>query len=182
MYHTFPDFTPISRFAPGEVKQLILEIEMLPNIPPSRPFAVTPAIAAAMTRADCDRKVISIQHNELTNELFDHLWDRADPYPLVVTPIPGQKLLQYPWSPEFFANITGTTECKAQDCETGEIVQTTVGGFYGLFGKNFDRILRLKVSCYFAISLCAFGLNKFSPGLSFIRALPEYPPILPSSS
>jgi lysine-specific demethylase 3 len=184
VYHTLPDFTPISRFAPGEVKQLILEIGMLPNIPPSRPFDVTPAIADAMTRADCDRKVISIQHNELTNELFDHLWARADPYPVVVTPVPGQKLLQYPWSPEFFMNITGTTECKAQDCETGEIVPTTVGGFYSLFGKECDtrQVLRLKVSCYFAISPCAFGLNKFSPGLSLVGALPEYPPIFLSSS
>ena len=69
---------------------------MLPKIPPSRPFVVPPAISAAMTRADRDRKIISIQHNELTNELFDHLWARADPYPLVITPIPGQKLLQHP--------------------------------------------------------------------------------------
>jgi hypothetical protein len=163
VYHTFPDFTPISRFAPGEVKQLILEIELLPNIPPSRPFAATPAIAAAMARADCDRKVISIQHNELTNGLFDHLWARADPYPLVVTPIPGQKLLQYPWTPEFFTKIIGTTACKAQDCETGEIVPTTVGDFYGLFGEECDtrRVLRLKVSSHFAISLCALDSAGF---------------------
>jgi hypothetical protein len=184
VYHTFPDFTPISRFAPGEVKQLILEIGMLPNIPPSRPFTVTPAIAATMTRADCDRKVISIQHNELTNELFDHLWAHADPYPLVITPIPGQKLLQYPWTPEFFTNIIGTTPCKAQDCETGEIVPTTVGDFYGQFGKECDtrRVLRLKVLCYFAISPCAFGLSRFSLGLSFVGALPDHPPIFLSSS
>jgi [histone H3]-dimethyl-L-lysine9 demethylase len=145
VYHTFPDFTPISRFAPSEVKQLILEIGMLPKIPPSRPFSVTPAIAAAMTRANCDRTVISIQHHKLTNELFDHLWARADPYPLVITPIPGQKLLQYPWTPEFFTNIIGTIPCKAQDCETGKIVPTMVGDFYGQFGKECDtrRVLRL---------------------------------------
>jgi lysine-specific demethylase 3 len=135
---------------------------MLPNIPPS-PFVVTPAVAAAMARADCDRMIISIQHDRLTNELFEHLWARADPYPLVVTPIPGRKLLQYAWSPEFFTDIAGTTECKAQDCETGEIVPTTVGAFYGLFGKECDTrpVLRLKVSFYFTISSCAFGLNSF---------------------
>ena len=157
---------------------------MLPNIPPSPPCLVTPAIAAAMKRADCDRKIISIQHNELTNELFDHLWARADPYPLVVTPIPGRKLLQYSWSPEFFTDIAGATDCKAQDCETGEIVPTTVGDFYSLFGKECDtrRVLRLKVLCYFAISPCAFGLSKFSLGLSFVDALPEYPPIFLSFS
>ena len=184
MYHTFPDFTPVSRFAPGEVKQLILEIGMLPKIPPSCPFVVPPAISAAMTRADHDRKIISIQHNELTNELFDHLWARADPYPLVITPIPGQKLLQHPWTPEFFTKIIGTTACKAQDCETGEIVSTTVGKFYGLFGKECDtrQVLRLKVSCYFATLPSAFGLSRFSLGLSFVGALPDHPPIFLSSS
>jgi [histone H3]-dimethyl-L-lysine9 demethylase len=180
----FLDITPISRFAPGEVKQLIFEIKMLPDIPPSRPFTVTPTIAAAMARADCDREVISIQHNELTNELFDHLWAREDPYPLVITPVPGQKLLQYPWTPAFFTNIIGTTPCKAQDCETGKVVSTTVGDFYRLFGTecNTRPVLRLKVSCYFAISPCTFGLSRFSLGLSFIGALPDHPPIfLPSS-
>ena len=145
-YHTFPDFAPISRFAPGEVKQLILDIETtLHNIPPPRPFTVTPSIAAAMQRADSHREIISIPHNELTNDLFVYLWARDDPYPLIVTPIPGQKLLQYPWTPKFFIGITGGTSCNAQDCETGEIVPTTVGNFYSLFGKEYEQVLRLKV-------------------------------------
>ena len=144
--HTLPDFAPISRFAPGEVKQLILDIETaLHNIPPSHPFTVTPSIAAAMRRADSHREIISIPHNELTNDLFVYLWARDDPYPLVVTPIPGQKLLQYPWTPKFFMDITGSTLCYAQDCETGDIVPTTVRDFYSLFGKEYEQVLRLKV-------------------------------------
>ena len=114
-----------------------------------------------MQRADSNREIISIPRNELTNDLLVHLWARDDPYPLVVTPIPGQKLLQYPWTPEFFTNITGRTKCDAQDCETGEIIPTTVGDFYGLFGKESDnrRVLRLKVLCHFTISPFAFGLT-----------------------
>jgi hypothetical protein len=119
LYHTLPDFAPISRFAPGEVKQLILGIETtLHNTPPPHPFTATPSIAAAMRRADSHREIISIPRDELTNDLFVHLWARDDPYPLVVTPIPGQKLLQYPWTPKFFMGITGGTACNAQDCET----------------------------------------------------------------
>jgi [histone H3]-dimethyl-L-lysine9 demethylase len=114
-----------------------------------------------MQRADSNREIISIRHNELTNDLFVHLWARSDPYPLLVTPIPGQKLLQYPWTPEFFTDITGKTPCDAQDCETGEIVRTTVGDFYSLFGKECDnrRVLRLKVLCHFTISPFVFGLT-----------------------
>jgi lysine-specific demethylase 3 len=162
LYHTLPSFAPISRFAPGEVEQLILDIETtLHNIPPSRPFTVTPSIAVAMQRADSNREIISIPRNELTNDLFVHLWARDDPYPLVVTPTPGHKLLQYPWTPEFFTNITGRTGCNAQDCETGDIVPTTVGDFYSLFGKEYDdrQVLRLKVLCHFTISPFAFGLT-----------------------
>jgi [histone H3]-dimethyl-L-lysine9 demethylase len=147
-YHTLPDFAPISRFAPGKVKQLILNIKTtLHNIPPPRPFTVTPLIAAAMRRADSHRETISIPHNELTNDLFVYLWAQDDPYPLVMTPIPRQKLLQYPWTPKFFMDITGRTPCDAQDCETGDIVPTTVGDFYSLFGKEYDnsRVLKLKV-------------------------------------
>jgi hypothetical protein len=133
----------------------------LHNVPPSCPFTVTPSIAAAMQRADSNREIISVSRDELTNDLFDHLWARDDPYPLVVTPSPGQKLLQYPWTPEFFTNITGSTRCEAQDCETGEIIPTTVGDFYSLFGKEYDnkRVLRLKVLCHFMISPFAFGLT-----------------------
>jgi hypothetical protein len=140
LYHTLPDLAPISQFAPGEVEQLILDIEtMLHNIPPSRPFAVTPSIAAAMQRADSNRKTISIPRNELTNDLFVHLWARDDPYPLVVIPTPGQKLLQFPWTPEFFMDVTGKTQCEAQDCETGDIIPTTVSDFYSLFGKEYNN-------------------------------------------
>jgi lysine-specific demethylase 3 len=148
LYHTLPDFAPISRFAPGEVGQLILGIETtLHNTPPPHPFTATPSIAAAMRRADSHREIISIPRDELTNDIFVHLWARDDPYPLVVTPIPGQKLLQYPWTPKFFMGITGGTACNAQDCETGDIVPTTVGDFYSLFGKEYDsrRVLKLKV-------------------------------------
>jgi hypothetical protein len=160
LYHALPDFAPISRFAPGEVEELILDIETtLRNIPPSRPFAVTPSIAAAMQRADSNRDIISIPRHELTNDLFVHLWDRDDPYPLVVTPTPGQKLLQFRWTPEFFTEVTGKTPCDAQDCETGDIVPTTVGDFYSLFGKSDNgQVLRLKVLCHFMISPFAFGL------------------------
>jgi hypothetical protein len=61
-----------------------------------------------------------------------------------ITPIPGQKLLQYPWTPKFFMDITGRTPCDAQDCETGDVVLTTVGS---LFGKEYDKrqVLKLKV-------------------------------------
>ena len=184
LYHTLPDFVPISRFAPGKVKQLILKIDVtLHNIPPSRPFTAAPSIATAMQRADSHREIISIPHNELTNDLFVYLWTRDDPYPLVVTPIPGQKLLQYPWNPQFFIDITGRTVCNAQDCETGDIVPTTVGDFYSLFGKEYDgrRVLKLKV--HFTILPFAFGLTiRFPLGLPLRGALPEWPYILPSSS
>jgi len=128
------------------VEQLILDIKAL-RIPPPHPFTAPRAISAAIQKADSDRKVISIPHNELTNELFVHLWAREDPYPLVVTPVPGQKLLQYPWSPEFFTSLTGKTMCYAQDCETGDIIQMTVGDFYAQFGNKHDgkQILKLKV-------------------------------------
>jgi hypothetical protein len=134
-----------------------------------------------MERADSVREIISIPHNELTNELFDHLWAREDPYPIIVTPIPGQKLLQYPWTPEFFARVTGNTECDAQDCETGDIVRTTVGAFYSLFGKEDDarRVVKLKV---FTVppSHCTLRiwthstLASFALGLPFLKALPDY--------
>ena len=142
---------------------------MLHNIPPSCPFTVTLLIAAAMQRADSNREVISIPHNKLTNDLFIHLWARDVPYPIVVTPIPRWKLLQYPWTPDFFTGITGRTECEAQDCETGDIVPTMVGDFYNLFGKECDnrQILRLKVLCHFMISPFAFGLA--------IHSLQDYP-------
>ena len=140
LYHTLSDFAPISRFAPGEVEQLILDIETtLRNIPPPHPFAVTPSIAAAMQRADSNREIISIPRNELTNDLFVHLWARDDPSPLVVTPTPGQKLLQFPWTPEFFTDVAGKTRCEAQDCETGDIIPTMVGDFYSLFGKEYGN-------------------------------------------
>lgn len=128
------------------MKELILDIKALPT-PPSRPFTVPRAISAAIQKADSDREVISIQHNELTNELFDHLWAREDPYPLVVTPVPGKKLLQYDWSPKFFMDLTGKTKCNAQDCETGDIIPMTVGDFYAQFGNKHDgrRVLKLKV-------------------------------------
>ena len=128
------------------MEQLILDIKALP-IQPSRPFTVPRTISAAIQKADSDREVISIQHNELTNELFVHLWAREDPYPLVVTPVPGQRLLQYPWSPEFFTSLTGKTKCNVQDCETGDIIPMMVGDFYALFGNEHDdtRVLKLKV-------------------------------------
>lgn len=128
------------------MEQLILDIKALP-IPPPRPFTVPREISAAIQKADSDREVISIQHNELTNELFVHLWAREDPYPLVVTPVPGQKLLQYPWSPEFFTDLTGTTMCLVEDCETGDIIPMMVGDFYAQFGNKHDgkRVLKVKV-------------------------------------
>jgi [histone H3]-dimethyl-L-lysine9 demethylase len=147
--HKAQDFAPVSRFCPGEVEQLIIDveadIEALPNI--SRPFAVSPSISAAMKRADSHGEVISIPRNELTNELFVHLWSRDDPYPIVVKPVPGQKLFQYPWTPEFFAKILGTTACNAQDCETGAIIPTSIAEFYGQFGQESDTrtVTRLKV-------------------------------------
>jgi len=128
------------------VEQLILDIKALP-IPPPRPFTVPREISAAIQKADSDREVISIQHNVLTNELFVHLWAREDPYPLVVTPVPGQKLLQYPWSPEFFTDLTGTTMCLVEDCETGDIIPMMLRDFYALFGNKHDgkQVLKLKV-------------------------------------
>jgi len=108
---------------------------------------VSPSISAAMKRADSHGEVISIPRNELTNELFVHLWSRDDPYPIVVKPVPGQKLFQYPWTPEFFAKILGTTACNAQDCETGAIIPTSIAEFYGQFGQESDTrtVTRLKV-------------------------------------
>jgi len=174
---------PTSRFGPDEVEQLILDIKALP-IQPSRPFTVPRTISAAIQKADSDREVISIQHNELTNELFVHLWAREDPYPLVVTPVPGQRLLQYPWSPEFFTSLTGKTKCNVQDCETGDIIPMMVGDFYALFGNEHDdtRVLKLKVLPFWRFTMRIWTHNSFCLGLPFLRALPDHPSILLSSS
>ena len=70
--------------------------------------------------------------------------------PILLQPILSQISTShdsYPWTLEFFMNITCRTACDAQDCETGDIIATTIGDFYGLFGRGYDNrwILRLKV-------------------------------------
>jgi hypothetical protein len=170
---------PTSRFGPDEVEQLILDINALP-IPPPHPFTVPREISFAIQKADSDREVISIQRDELTNELFVHLWAHEDPYPLVVTPVPGQKLLQYPWSLEFFTSLTGRIMCHVKDCETGDIIPMMVGDFYAQFGNKHDgkRVLKLKVLPFGRFTMRTWTHNLFCLGLPFLRALPDYHSIL----
>ena len=58
---------------------------------------------------------------------------------------PNRGNTKYPWTPKFFMEITGSTRCDAQDCETRDIVPTMVRDFYSLFGKEYKQVLRLKV-------------------------------------
>jgi hypothetical protein len=137
------EFTPISRFSPGEVVQLIHTIETIPPIPPSRTFLVSKYIADCVKLADADRQVVTIHRKHVTHELFSYLWSTANPHPLLVR---GHQM-QLEWTPATFIHLMGSKPCKVQNCRTGEIFDSTVGEFFGRCGDESEEreVLRLKV-------------------------------------
>jgi hypothetical protein len=144
--HELQDFSPTSRFHPGEVQQLVSELKAVPFVFSPGPFAVPPSIAAAIHRADTEREVIQIRRKELSNELFAQLFSSDDPYPLLIVPDPGEKIFQYLWDADFFARVFGDTRCEIEDCTTGIKFPSTVGDFFRCFGEYpTEQVLRLKV-------------------------------------
>jgi len=144
--HELQDFSPTSRFHPGEVQQLVSELKAVPFVFSPGPFAVPSLIAAAIHRADTERKVIQIWQKELSNELFAQLFSSDDPYPLLIVPDPGERNFQYPWDADFFARVFSDTRCEIEDCTTGIKFPSTVGDCFCCFGKYpTEQVLRLKV-------------------------------------
>jgi hypothetical protein len=135
-------FIPISRFAHDELVQLIATIETMPIIVPS-PYVMDKRMADAIKLADSERKVIRIRRDDMSNELFDALWSSSNPYPLVVT---GHKM-QHNWSPDLFSKLIGHNKCTVQNCKTKQVVDSTVGEFFGRYGAEREGrdVLRLKV-------------------------------------
>lgn len=145
--HELQDFSPTSRFRPGEVQELLFDLETVPHALAPTPFVMTSSIAEAMSRADANREVIKIRRKELTNELFAHLFSGDDPYPLVIVPDPGEKIFQYPWDAAFFGRVFIDSPCEIEDCATGIKSPSTVGEFFNSFGKDdaTEKVSRLKV-------------------------------------
>jgi len=123
---------------------MIRDIEAIRPLPlPSNPF-VDEQVSTAVRLAELNREAIVIGYDDLTNEVFKSLWSNGRTYPIVV-PNVGKKL-QYPWNPEFFTRILGTAGCQIQNCKTGEVIDSTVGDFFKLYGTlDGDEVWRLKV-------------------------------------
>jgi hypothetical protein len=146
---TKEDFVPVSRFSPGELDDLIQVIESLPEPPTTSQYVQSPKIVTAKAQAISMQEPITIAYDEMSNELFDHLWSsEEDPYPFVVTDV--TRYLQYTFSPEFFReyDVLGDQPCIIQNCETGEELESTVAEFFSKYGSTSEgrQVLRLKVN------------------------------------
>lgn len=112
----------------------------IPTRPPSRRPARLPRDPAGLA----SHPILTFNTDNLTEEIFRPLWAKGEP--LIVTDL--LKKFNINWSPEYFIREYGAQECQIVNCETDQIVGTTVGKFFRQFGRYEDRrhCWKLKVS------------------------------------
>nr|GAT46123.1 clavaminate synthase-like protein [Mycena chlorophos] len=72
---------------------------------------------------------------ELSEEVFRELWKHGQP--LLVED--AGKNLQQPWTPQFLSQKYGGQQCVTIECQNEKSRNTTVGDFFGSFGKYEQR-------------------------------------------
>jgi len=100
----------------------------------------------AIAAAESTRHALVIERGELTNELFDYLWSRPDPIPIVVPGVNAE--LEHDWDPPFFIKYFGDQDCQVQNCYHPDMPRmATIGEFFSRFGHHLDDrdVERVKV-------------------------------------
>lgn len=90
-----------------------------------------------------------IKREELTNEVFDHLWSTPDPVPIVVPGVNAE--LEHSWDPAFFIEHFGDQICQVQNCYDPDMsMKQTIREFFSRFGQHYDGrlVLRVKVQLH----------------------------------
>lgn len=111
---------------------MIQDTEAIPPAPPPVAYVPTQHIAEAMRLAECERRIMTIPCADLTDSLFDFLWSRDDPYPILVTQ--ANQGLQLDWDPPFFSKTFFNYPCQVQNCSTGEEFGSSVDQLFSRYG------------------------------------------------
>lgn len=165
--HRASQFSPVTRFCKEELESAVRdmgvlvadELAALKQLPP--PVSGTEAPEEQVQPNDSSgipyHEPRRFTKEELTNEKFRSIWARGEPF--VVDDVLGGFQLQ--WTPQHFIEKYSSEDCVLIECQTDENKRTTVGQFFGMFGKYGEADRK------------RWKLKDFPPSTDFKSAFPE---------
>ncbi|KAJ7712636.1 Clavaminate synthase-like protein, partial [Mycena metata] len=141
--HHARNFGRTTSFKREELRECITQMEHILSTPSARalPLETTSTLCQAPETTDFEdgavpfHNILKLTNGSLTKERFRRVWSWGKPF--LVTDVGSQ--LTLPWTPTFFVEEYGGSECDIIECQTNETRPTNVADFFNTFGQYTDR-------------------------------------------